>query len=68
MSEMVAEYLELTHDRGIAFQPDIWLYRPFSEDMQIFAANDSHLLIRLERHLRSRNIMPNEVLCYDPFS
>jgi len=68
MSEMVSEYLDVAHDRGIAFQSELWLYRPLSEELQIFAANDSHLLIRLEKHLRWRNIMPNEVLCYDPFS
>ena len=68
LGAMVEDVLGCRHDRDIAFDESAWLIRPLSEELCLFAANDSHYLVQIELELRNnRNLLPSEVLTFDPF-
>ena len=67
LSRMVQQVLQVSHDRAIAFQSDVWLYRPLSRAAMLFAAKDAHVLVELENAFRAQRMMPVEILNYDPF-
>ena len=64
---MAEEMLGYHHNRSLVFQPNVWLYRPLPVDVIEFAAHDAHVLLRLEKAFRAQNMMPVEILNYDPF-
>jgi hypothetical protein len=68
LSDLAVNILGVSHDRGLVFKEEAWLYRPMNEEVMRFASNDSFVLIEIEKKLESQGIVPSEILSYDPFS
>ena len=64
MGELLKTYLNIDHDRSLAFQPALWQYRPLKVELQEFSANDSFYLVRLNNAMEAHKIA---VLSFDPF-